>query len=269
MIVKPSRVMLVMLSLAGGLVACGGADPAARLRVAERDRLRREVAGFKGLEALTNAGLVDRDRGVVVAVSDSLLGELVDAALPVTVTLPGDVTVRLTKASVVFRANVARVGITGALSRASFPRVAALITLDGALDAFAVDSARTLRARVTIDDVAVDAPSGVPGALGPLARSVLQSIVERSLPELSAQLPAVALPVRLDREIRLPAFGPDGVLSIGAVSAPLTVSAHNVVAFNDRLWISLRVEHGAFTPVESKPDASKPDAGSSDARAKP
>ena len=66
------------------------------------------------------------------------------------------------------------------------------------------------------------------------------------------KLPAVALPVRLDRAITLPAFGPTGVLSIAAVSSPLSVSAHNVVAFRNRLWLSLRVEHGAFTPVEAK-----------------
>jgi hypothetical protein len=120
------------------------------------------------------------------------------------------------------------------------------------MDAFAVDSTRTLRARLTIDDVAVAAPSGVPGALGPVALMMLQGVVERGLPELTAKLPTVALPVRLDRAITLPAFGPNGVMSIAAVSSPLTVSAHTVVAFQNRLWLSLRVEHGEFTPVAEK-----------------
>jgi hypothetical protein len=65
-------------------------------------------------------------------------------------------------------------------------------------------------------------------------------------------LPAVALPVRLDRDLKLPAFGPEGVLSIPAVSAPLNVGAHHVVAFRNRLWLAISVEHGAFTPVASK-----------------
>ena len=212
----------------------------------------REVAGFRALDSLTHAGMVDSTRDVIVTVSDSLLRELFVAALPVTVKLPGDVTVNLTKASVTFRANAARVDITGDLGRSSFPKVAAKITLKGALDAFAVDSTRTLRARLTIDDVSVDEPSGLPGALGPLTRTMLQGVVERSLPELAEKLPAVALPVRLDRAITLPSFGPTGVISIEAVSSPLSVSAHNVVAFRNRLWLSLRVEHGEFTPVAVK-----------------
>lgn len=250
---------VVRLSLAVGMVSaalgCGGADPAERLRVAERDQLRREVAGYRGLEALTTGGLVDHERDVIVTVSDSLLRNLFEAALPVTVGLPGDVTVELTEAAVIFRANVARVEITGHLRRTTFPQVAALISLSGALDAFAVDSTRTLRARMTIDDVAVDAPSGLPGALGPIARTMLQGVVERGLPELTERLPDVALPVRLDRDIRLPGFGP-GVISIPAVSSPLTVGANSVIAFQNRLWLSLRVEHGAFTPVASTPVAS-------------
>ena len=246
---KPGMRGVLAFGLAGCVAACGGADPAARLRVAERDQLRREVAGFRGLEALTKEGMVDRERDVIITVSDSLLRDLLEAALPVTVKLPGEISVRLNNASVEFRANVARVDITGALTRSTFPRLAASITLHGALDGFAVDSTRSLRARFTIDDAVVDAPSGVPGAMGPFARVLLQSVVERGLPELAEQLPAVALPVRLDRDIRLPGFGPEGVITIGAVTSPLSVSAHTVVAFRNRLWVSLRVEHGAFTPV--------------------
>ena len=78
---------------------------------------------------------------------------------------------------------------------------------------------------------------------------MLQGIVERGLPELAAKLPGVAIPVRLDRDIGLPAFGPDGVIAIGAVSSPLSVTARNVIAFENRLWVSLQVEHGKFTPV--------------------
>ena len=227
-------------------------DVALRQKIIERDQLRREVAGFRSLDSIAKEGAVDRKRDVVVTVSDSLLRNLFVAALPVRATLPGDLDVQLTKAEVVFRANAARVRVTGDLKRTAFPKVAALITLNGALDAFAVDSTRTLRARMTIDDVALAAPSGVPGALGPIALSMLQAVVERGLPELADKLPAVALPVRLDHDLRLPGFGPDGVISIPAVSAPLTVGAHNVVAFGNRLWLSISVQHGPFTPVTGK-----------------
>ena len=63
---------------------------------------------------------------------------------------------------------------------------------------------------------------------------------------------AVALPVRLDHDLKLPGFGPEGVISIPAAIAPLKVSAHHVVAFRNRLWLALSVEHGAFAPVKGK-----------------
>lgn len=233
------------------LAACS-VDATQRQAIIERDQLRREVAGYRALDSLAREGAVDRKKDVIITVSDTLLRDLFVAALPVKATLPGDLNVQLTKAEVTFRANAARVHITGDLHRTSFPKVAASITLNGALDAFAVDSTRTLRARMTIDDVAVDAPSGVPGALGPIALSMLQGVVERGLPELTEKLPAVALPVRLDRDIKLPGFGPEGVISIPPVSSPLTVGAHNVVAFRNRLWLAISVEHGAFTPVTAK-----------------
>lgn len=249
--VRATRLSAMHIIGVACLTACS-VDAPQRQAIIERDQLRREVAGFRSLDSLAREGAVDRKKDVIITVSDSLLRDMFVAALPVTATLPGDLKVQLTKADVTFRANAARVHVTGDLQRTAFPKVAALITLNGALDAFAVDSTRTLRARMTLDDVAVEAPSGVPGALGPIALSMLQSVVERGLPELTAKLPAMALPVRLDRDLRLPGFGPEGVIAIPAVSAPLTVAAHNVVAFRNRLWLSISVQHGAFAPVAGK-----------------
>lgn len=243
--------LLAMHVVGAACLSACDADPAQRQAIIERDKLRREVAGFHKLDSLGQGDPIDRKQDVIVTVSDSLLRDLFVAALPVTATLPGDLKVQLTKAEVSFRSNAAGIQVTGDLQRTAFPRVAALITLYGALDAFAVDSTRTLRARMTIDDVDLDAPSGVPGALGPVALSMLQGVVERGLPELAAKLPAIALPVQLDHDLRLPGFGP-GVISIPAVTAPLTVAAHNVVAFGDRLWLSLRVQHGPFMPASGK-----------------
>ncbi len=220
-----------------------------RARRAERDQLRREVAGFRGLESLATTGMLTSDREVLVTVSDTLIRGLIVAAFPVTLRIGGGVTVTLTRASVAFRGNVARVDVIGQLRRESFPRVAASVSLRGALDGFAVDSARVLRARVTVDDAAVSAPTGVPGVLGPLVNAVLQRIVERSLPQLASAIPAVAIPVRLDRDMTLPGFGESASLRVREVSAPMTVTASRVLAFRDRLWFILDVERGSFSPV--------------------
>ena len=49
--------------------------------------------------------------------------------------------------------------------------------------------------------------------------------------------------------MRLPGFGPEGALTVQPSIAPLTVSASRVIAFQNRLWIILRIELGAFATV--------------------
>jgi hypothetical protein len=155
----------------------------------------------------------------------------------------------VTGARVTFRSNVARVALSGHARRRSFPRVAAIVRLRGALDEFSVDAAQGLRSRIAIDAVEIDAPTGAISALDPLVIEALRSIVERSLPELTSAIPALSIPVRLDQNMTLPGFGPDGALSIAPSAAPLRMSASRVIAFQNRLWIVLRAELGAFAAV--------------------
>jgi len=231
------------------IVGCTGADPAARERIVERDQLRREVAGFRSLEVMAPGKVLDRKHQVLVSVTDTLLRALIDAAFPVTVDLPNRLTVTLTGAKVTFRANVARVVVTGEVRRVAFPRVAAAVTLRGALDDFVVDSTHALRTRISVDDVKLDAPSGTLEFFDPLVINVLQRVVEGSLPELQERLPTVAIPIRLDQDMRLPGFGPDGYLSVPPSSAAMSVKASQVIAFQNRLWIILTVKLAAFTSI--------------------
>ena len=228
------------------VAACHRPDPVARARVVERDQLRREVAGFQSLKRFAPGKLMDREHEVIVSVSDTLLRSLLEASFPITVELPNKLTVTLTGAAVAFRANVARVDFTGQVRRSAFPRVSASIFLRGALDSFVVFRKQVLRARISIDDVSLEAAKGAPEALNPVVVSALQQIVEGSLAELTESLPAVAIPVRIGQAMELPGFGPEGALSIAPSAAPLTVSVSRVIAFRNRLWIMLRVELGAF-----------------------
>ena len=245
---------LLALSICG----CSGPDALAREQIVERDQLRREVAGFRSLEALAPGKLLDRKHQVLVSVTDTLLRALIDAAFPVTVALPNQLSVTLTGAELTFRANVARVDIRGEVRRASFPHVAAAVTLRGALDDFVVDSTHTLRTRISVDDVRLGNPSGTPALLDPLVIDVLQRVVEGSLPELTESLPAVAMPIRLDQAMQLPGFGPDGFLSVPASRAAITVEAARVIAFQNRLSIILTVKLGAFASARATaPDSAR------------
>ncbi len=240
---------LLLLALLAS--ACRQPDPAARARVIERDQLRREVAGFETLRRFKPGAVIDREHEMIATVSDTLLRELIATSFPITVKLPNKLTVTLTAARVAFRANVARVDITGEIRRGAFPYVSAAVFLRGAIDRFVVDPSQQLRARISIDDVELNTPAGAPAALDQLVINVLQAIVEGSLPELTASLPAVAFPVRLDQEMALPGFGPEGALSIRPSRAPMTVDVARVLAFQNRLWVVLHVELGEFLTQKS------------------
>ena len=229
--------------------ACTRTDPLAQERIVVRDQLRREVSGLRALEAIAPGKLMDRQHEVLVSVTDTLLKSLIDEAFPVTVRLPNQIRVTFTSATVAFRANVARVDIVGQVQRTKYPHVSAAMRLRGALDKFVIDSSHQLQARISIDDVLLDTPTGTPDAFDPYVIGVLQSVVSRSLPELTASLPSVAVPVRLDQDMRLPGFGPEGALTVQPSIAPLTVAASRVIAFQNRLWIILRIELGAFATV--------------------
>lgn len=241
---KPAALLLMLLS-----AGCGRADPVARERIVQRDQLRREVAGFKSLQKLAPGKVVDREHEVIVSVTDTLLRSLLDASFPLTVGLRNSATITLTSAQVAFRANVARVDISGLVRRSTYPHISATVKLRGALDNFAVGKGNGLSARISIDDVELDTPTGTLAALDPLVIAILQSVVERSLPELTSGLPAVSIPVRLDQTMNLPGFGPEGMLSIEPSSAPMSVEASRVIAFQNRLWIILHVEIGSFATV--------------------
>ena len=235
--------------LAMWFTACTRADPVAQERVVERDQLRREVAGLKQLEVQAPGKLMDREHEVLIGVRDTLLQSLLAAALPVSVDIRNELTVTLTGARMTFRSNVARVALSGYVRRRTYPRVAAAVKLRGALDNFSIDASKSLRTRITIDDVEINAPSGTLSALDPLVIEALRHIVERSLPELTSGIPSVTIPVRLDENMTLPGFGPEGALSIEPSSAPLTVRVSRVIAFQNRLWVVIRAELGSFATI--------------------
>ena len=104
----------------------------------------------------------------------------------------------------------------------------------------------TVAFRGNVARIDVTAPDGVPGAW-----RVLRAIVRQGLPEITASFPSVAVPVRLDRLVRLPAFGPEGPVSVPAAQADVRVSTTRVIAFRDRLWVILKVDRSPFRAVSA------------------
>jgi hypothetical protein len=226
--------------------------------VAERDALRREVLGMRRLSAALDgraagggptAGLVLGDDDVVVVVRDSLVRALLAAALPITARVGDRAEVRLERATTVLDANVARVTLVGTVRQLGWPRAGAAVRLGGAVADFAVDSTSTLRAKLSLDEVVVGQPTGVPAPTRRWAQAALQRVVDGGLPQLAATLPAIALPVRLDQVIDLPGFGPDGPLDVPAVRANVRVTVRHVATWDGHTWIVLRLARDRFVPV--------------------
>jgi hypothetical protein len=238
---------LLLLSL-GALVALAGcrSDERMRAMLAERAELRREIAGFHALDTILARGLLADSTEIVLSVGDTVLREVLTASLPVEVSLRNAVRVRLTGVALAFSGNVVRVELEGSAVRDAFPRTAATLRLTGALDQFEVDSTEALHARIRLDEATLSSPVGVPNALGGAATALLQIVIDRAMPQIGAALPELSLPVRLDRALRLPGFGPEGALTVQPATAALRVSASRVIAFRDRLTVVLRVERGPF-----------------------
>lgn len=247
------------------LVSCGSlgcsSDRATAALMAERAQLRREVAGLRDLRHVSDSGLVRHPDELVLSVADSVLQRMLTASLPVTLVIPGALTVQLTDAQLAFRGNVARVNVAGRVYRAAFPRATADLTVRGTLDEFAVDRTRALHSRIRLDDAVLTSPRDVPSALNDFALGVLQRLVDRSLPQIGSALPDVTLPVRFDHDLRLPGFGPEGALAVEPARADLSISASRVLAYENRLTVVLKVERSPFV-ADTAPDATRDTIGS-------
>ena len=168
---------------------------------------------------------------------------------------------RLERATAAFDANVTRIALVGTVRQLGWPRAAATLRLGGALADFEVDSTSTLRARLAIDEVLVDDPTGIPHAVRGPARALLQQVVDRGIPQLTAALPSVAIPVRLDQAIALPGFGPEGPISVAPVEARVAVAVRQVATWDGYTWIVLRTTRAPFHPVAAATARSAPSAG--------
>lgn len=237
---------LALLTPAMLLLLGGGChtDRATRELLTEHARLTREITGYRVLDDVVRRGLVQHPDEIVLTVTDTLLRTLFEASLPISVSIPGDVVVDLQAVALTFRGNVAQVEVTGTVRRTAFPLATARLDLRGGIDEFRTDSTHALHARIRLDRADLRTPSGVPNALGGIALSVLQNIVDRAPPRITDALPRVVLPVRIDRALMLPGFGPEGALAVEPASAALQITASRVLAFQNRLTVVLRVDRG-------------------------
>lgn len=204
--------------------------------------LERQCRGLQGLVAGARSGTLPVFEQVLVAVHQDLVRDLVRSRLPFERVIQGRYRVRITTADVRFEDGLALVRLGGRGSFADRPEAEAFVDVEvaGSLEILDLDRASgVLRGRVRLIGVAAHRV-GVMG-VNPPVEKLVEDLGRQQLASFDSLWAPVEIPVRLRQQVDLPAVGPDEGVTIDAATIPLVMTVARVVAFDQRLWISVDV----------------------------
>lgn len=244
----------VVLRLALGLAAlcsgCVGSD-GSTLVLAREEHLQRQVESLRALVDRAKKGALVPRGGVVVVVSEGLVRDLIQLALPREVALVEGFRVRLETVDVGFRDGLGTVRLEG---RAEWKEVPGFPGTDASAE---------LTVYGRLDDVAVDPRAGrLEGAVVPFGFEIHRLEVGEERPNtrrlaatlartLKGELPRLSMPlvvpIAIEQQVRFAALRM-GAVHVRGASAPLRAVVRDVSAHGGRLWLVLRVEPGPWTP---------------------
>jgi hypothetical protein len=269
------------LALIAVLAACHTPDGCRRR---PRGRLTGEQAvdagqrhGLERLLASAARGSLLPAEEILVVVDQRLVQDVLAASLPYERVIDDKYRVRITSAGVTFDDGFAVVRLEGraSLAQGGEAGVVADLSVVGGLDIVELDPASgTLRGRVKI--IAVDARRvDVLGMRAPAERLV-EDLSREGVEAFNVLASSIEIPVRLEREVALPAVGPQGGVQIAAAAVPVRLVVMDVKAFRGKLWVSIDAGTGtapvagapASPPSPDAPEAARPArAGDQPARA--
>jgi hypothetical protein len=220
----------------------------------------RQRRGLERLVAKAAKGPLMPVEEVLVVVDQGLVQDLLGASLPYERVISGKYRVRVTAAGVTFDDGAAIVRLEGRASLAAGGEAGAFadVTVVGSLDIVELDpSSGMLRGRVRI--IAVEARRvGVLGVRAPAERLV-EALSREGVEAFNVLASSIEIPVRLEREVTLPAVGPEGGVKIDAASVPVRLGVVGLNAFRGKLWVSIDAAAGAAAeaprPSEEAPPA--------------
>ncbi len=185
------------------------------------------------LELITDAerGTLLDFKGILVVVEQTLVQDMLSAAVPMEAEIGGGFHVRVDAVQAAFGDGVALVELTGTATVGDEP-VGARVTVFGSIDAVAIDAASGLL-RCNVSILAVEAENAeVLGRNDPVGR-LTEALTEGGL---SVLLGPLEIPVRLEDALDIPAVDSKR-LQIAAETLPLTVAARRIKVFGGRLWV--------------------------------
>lgn len=241
--------ILVLAVLAAGGIGCRTQQP--RRFLDQTTVLNREIQGLRELILRAEKGTLFPKDQVVIAVSEELVKDVAQLALPREQVIGKRFRVRLEKADVRFRDKHGSVRLDGRVSPVdhSPEDVFADVAVFGLMDAVEVDaSTGVLRASVSVIGFELQRV-GVFGE-SVIGRRLLEELAERHADDLKALAFPLTIPVHVQEQIALPGLEGSGPVRLRGVSFPLSVKVADVVAHGNRLWVALDVRSGSWTKAE-------------------
>jgi hypothetical protein len=238
-----SRALAVTLAVLT-LTGCEGGGPRER---AEAKALSRQAETLRSLIAAVETDQAFSSKHVTLGIGHELVRDLLQLTLPVETVAAPDTRVRLETAEVAFDSGESKVTLRGRVSRASSPGTFADLVVHGGLHRFEVgEHEGQVTARVALDRVEVR-QAEAEGLRRDLVEAVLARLGAPTLETLALQIPPIAIPVRFERALELPAMSA-GAFEVAPGSLRVRVSLVQVVALGGRLWVLLDVSAAGGAP---------------------
>lgn len=248
------RLLGLIVTAALASSACGrGFEGGGDLR-ARKVVLQREVDGLRETVARLERGepVLPLD-DVAVSIEDSLIREIIAAQLPLDVDVKG-YHLRLSSAEVEFRESPL-VRLRGSLYQSENPSLSAEATALGALAGIEIDEATsTLKATLALDHIGIEKAAGLEAVV---SKAALDEVAREIRLAVSDRLPTLQIPVKVQREVDVPALT-IGPVRLDAARLPLRAAVSQVITGNARLWIAIRFEPGDFVKTGKKAPAASP-----------
>jgi hypothetical protein len=217
--------------------------------------LRRQVEGLRQLVGAAEGGRLVAFEQLLVVVDDTLVQDVLASAMPWEQIVAERYRVQVAGAEVQFEDGFALVRLDGRVSLAADPeaRVFADVRVYGGLDVVELDRASgVLTGKIALIGFDVSRAEVLGSSL--VDESLAAEFGRQRLESLSALASPLKIPVRFERQVRIPGVGPEGPVSIDAAAIPMTVSVADVKAFRGRLWVSLRASAREGPPGEGVAD---------------
>ena len=221
--------------------------------MAEEVVLKRQIKDLGELVARAERGSLLPSDKLIVAVSEQLVKNLAQLALPREQVIAKNYRVRLETVDVRFRDKHGSVRLDGRVSPAagSAEDVFAELALFGTIDSVEVDRASgVLRGKVSLIGFELKKVGVFGESSG--GRRLIEELARQELEVLESLALPIEIPVRLEQEIALKGVE-EGPVRLHPASFPLHVVVADVAAHGQRLWIALDVASGLWAKPKASP----------------